>query len=79
MAVTYTEYMRKDIVERLGIQVVNGTSERPDAPVTVLEAFTLLAEIERLADCLSIAEARLGRVASILQDAYLAALEGDEE
>lgn len=79
MAVTYTRYLHQDIVERLGIQVVNGTSERPDAPVNILEAFALLAEIERLAERLSIAEARLSRVAANHPEAYLASLEGDEE
>ena len=39
----------------------------------------LLAEIDRLGTRLSIAEARLGRVAANHPDAYLAALEGNEE
>lgn len=39
----------------------------------------LLAEVERLAARLSIAEARLGRVAANHPEAYLAALEGDKE
>lgn len=39
----------------------------------------LLAEIERLTTSLSIAEARLSRVAANHPEAYLAALEGDEE
>lgn len=39
----------------------------------------LLAEIERLGTRLAIAEARLGRVAAKHPEAYLAALEGDEE
>ena len=39
----------------------------------------LLAEIERLTTRLSISEAHLGRVAASHPDAYLAALEGDEE
>ena len=39
----------------------------------------LLAEIDRLTTCLDISEARLGRVAANHPEAYLAALEGDEE
>ena len=39
----------------------------------------LLAEIDRLNTRLAIAEARLGRVAANHPEAYLAALEGDEE
>lgn len=39
----------------------------------------LLAEIDRLTTRLSIAEARLGRVATNHPEVYLAALEGDEE
>lgn len=39
----------------------------------------LLAEIDRLTTRLSIAEARLGRVAANHPEAYLAALQGDKE
>lgn len=40
---------------------------------------SLIAEVDRLSTRLSIAEARLGRVAAHHPEAYLAALEGDEE
>ena len=48
MAVTYTKELRQDILERLEMQVVNGTREGPSEPVNILEAFALLAEIDRL-------------------------------
>ena len=80
MSVTYTEELRQDIVERLEMQAVMCNATPRTAPaINILEAFALLAEIERLGTRLSIAEARLGRVAAHHTEAYLAALEGDEE
>lgn len=80
MAVTYTRELHQDIVERLEMQaaVCNATPSTPPA-INILEALALLAEIDRLTTRLSIAEARLGRVAANHPDAYLAALEGDKE
>ena len=75
MAVTYTRELHQDILERLEMQAVvcNATPSTPPA-INILEAFALLTEIERLGTRLSIAEARLGRVAASHPEAYLAAL-----
>lgn len=80
MAVTYTRELHQDIVERLEMQAVVCNVTPCTAPaINILEAFALLAEIDRLTTCLDISGARLGRVAANHPEAYLAALEGDEE
>lgn len=80
MAVTYTRELHQDILERLEMQAVVCNATPSTAPaINILEALALLAEINRLGTRLSIAEARLGRVAASHPEAYLAALEGDEE
>ena len=49
MSVTYTEELRQDIVERLEMQAVMCNATPRTAPaINILEAFALLAEIERL-------------------------------
>lgn len=80
MAVTYTEELFRDILERLSMQAVmcNATPDTPPA-INIMEALALLAEINRLNTRLATAEARLGRVAANRPEAYAAALEGDEE
>ena len=49
MAVTYTEELRQDILERLAMQAImcNATPSTPPA-INILEALALLGEIERL-------------------------------
>lgn len=79
MAVTYTRELHQDIVERLQMQaVVCNATPRTAPAINILEALALIAEINRLNTRLSIAEARLGRVAASHPEAYAAALEGEK-
>lgn len=77
--VVYTHYLHQDILERLEMQAIM-CNARPDArpAINILEALAMLGEINRLNTRLTIAEARLGRVARNHPEAYFAALENAE-
>lgn len=79
MAVTYTEELHQDIMERLEMQAIMCNAKPDTAPaINILEALALLAEINRLNTRLATAEARLVRVAANHPEVYAAALEGAE-
>lgn len=80
MAVTYTRELHQDILERLEMQaVVCNATPRTAPAINILEAFALLAEIDRLSNELRVAAAMLGMVATSHPEVYLAALGGDKE